>query len=145
MNKELLEQGVDVQDTPEKNNYQRYVELGGIINEKDYESALIRARNTTTIPDKITIGQAEGIAKKAGIELHSTEDVIDQRIILYGIMEDIRPEKVMDSDWRLFREALRILEDTDALNKLKAACHTNRTPGTYCPLCGQTKVSEDCP
>lgn len=109
--------------------YQQYRELGGIINENDYRSALLRAVNTTTL-DKTRIGQAENIARFAGIKLHNTEEVLDQRTILYGILRaDIRPEKVRHhhsqmSDQRLFAEALRMLEDVDALNKLIRA-HPN--------------------
>ncbi len=131
-------------NTEVEKSYHRYQELGGIISEKDYESALTKAKGTITSRES-TIMQAKNIAKFAGIELHSTEDAIDPRIIFYGILHDIKPKEVMDSDWRLFREALRMVEDTDALIKLKTACHTNRRPGTYCTLCGQTRENEDCP
>lgn len=103
--------------------YQRYRELGGIINESDYDSALLRARRTTTL-DKTLIAQAENIARFSGIELKNEEGVLDRRTILYGILRaDIRPEKVRHhhsqmSDQCLFAEALRMLEDVDALNKL---------------------------
>ena len=99
------------------------MESGGIINEKDYESALTRAKNTTTL-DKTLIKQAEGIAKFAGIELNNTEDVIDQRIILYGILRrDVRPEGVKRhhdemGDEHIFAEALRMFGDVDSLKKL---------------------------
>jgi len=133
-----------MQNFSEKYNYQRYLELGGIINEKDYTSALTRSKDSATFNESTT-KQAENIAKFAGIELHNTEDAIDEKIILYGILHDIKPKETLDSDWRLFREVLRMLEDTDSLSKLKIACHTNRRPGTYCPLCGQIEFSEDCP
>lgn len=103
--------------------YRRYQELGGIINEKDYDSALARAKNTITL-DVCLIKQSEVISEFSGIELCNTEDSLDQRTILYGILRaDIRPEKVRHhhsqmSDQCLFAEALRMLEDVDALNKL---------------------------
>ncbi len=113
--------------SPQK--YQRYLELGGIINENDYDSALLRAGNTTTL-DKTRTAQAENIARFAGIELCDTEDSLDPITVLYGILRaDIRPEKVRHhhsqmSDQRLFAEALRMLEDAEALNKLIRA-HPN--------------------
>lgn len=122
MNKELLEK-VGVQDTQEENNYQRYLELGGIINMKDYNSAISRDKSMTTL-DKTRILQAENIAKFAGIELHSTKDVIDPRIILYGILRnDVRPEGVeyhhsSMGDQQIFVEALRMWGDIESLNKM---------------------------
>ena len=116
-----------MQDAPKENNcYQRYQELGGIINEKDYESALARARNAIT-PDGRLIKQAELIAQTAEIELCNAKDAIDQRVILYGVLRtDTRPEKTpyhhsQMCDQRLFAEALRMLGDVDSLNKLIAA------------------------
>ena len=113
-----------MQDAEKENNcYERYQELGGIINEKDYESALARAKNTTTL-DITLIKQLEFIAHIAGIELHNTKDTIDQRTILYGILRtDTKPEGVkyhhsQMSDQRLFAEVLRMLGDVDSLNKL---------------------------
>ena len=150
MHKEHLEKGVDVQNPPEKYTYQHYLELGGIINENDYNSAMMRTQNTTRFNESI-IRQAENIAKVGGIELHNTGDTVDPKIILYGILRsDVRPEGVKHhhqqmSDQRLFAEVLRMLEDTDALAKLKDAYHTKRAIGTHCPLCGQTKFSESCP
>lgn len=112
-----------MQDPSEKNNYQQYLELGGIINEKDYEDALTRAQKTATL-DKARIRQAENIAKFAGIELHKTEGSIDQRIILYGILRsDVRPEGIEHhhsqmSDQRIFVETLRMLGDAESLDKM---------------------------
>ncbi len=107
----------------EKNCYERYRKLGGIINEKDYGSALARTRNTATL-DTTLIKQLEYIARIARIELHSTKNAIDQRIILYVVLRtDTAPKEVkyhhsQMSDQRLFAEALRILGDVDSLNKL---------------------------
>ena len=106
-----------------ENNYERYQKLGGIINEKDYESALNRAKNTTTL-DIVLIKELEFIARIAGIELHNTKDAIDQRTILYGILRaDAKPKGIkyhhsQMSDQRLFAEVLRILRDVDSLDKL---------------------------
>ena len=115
-----------MQNTPERSNYQQYLELGGIINEKDYDSALARAESTTTL-NKTLIRQAESIAKFVGIELHDRGDAIDRRTILYGILRsDIRPEKVkyhrdQMSDQRIFVEALRMLGDVKSLDKMVKA------------------------
>ncbi len=123
MNKELLEKGVEAHDTPEENNYQRYLELGGIINEKDYNNALTRSKNST-IPEKTLITNAENIAKFSGIELHNTKDAIDPRIILYGILRrDVQPKEVKHhhqqmSDQQIFVEALRMLGDIKSLDKI---------------------------
>ncbi len=112
-----------MQSATKENSYRRYRELGGIINEKDYKSALARAKNTVTL--KITlIKQSEHIAQIAGIELHNTKNALDPIIILYGILRtDTAPQEVeyhhsQMSDQRLFAEALRMLGDADALNKL---------------------------
>ena len=127
-----------MQDAPKKNNcYQRYKELGGIIKEKDYESALARAKNTTTL-NIVLIKQSEMIAEFAGIEFYNAKDAADQRVMLYGTLRnDTRPEKTpyhhsQMSDQRLFAEVLRMLGDTDALSKLINAYHK---VGTYCPIC----------
>ena len=107
-------------------SYQQYQELGGIINEEDYQSALARAKNTATL-DAILIKQSELIARVAGIELRNAKDSLDQRTVLYGILRtDAKPKEVkyhhsQMCDQRLFAEALRMLGDTDSLNKLISA------------------------
>ncbi len=113
-----------MQDSIKENNcYERYKKLGGIINEKDYVSALARAKNTATLKTTL-IKQAEFIARVAGIELRNSKDAIDQRTILYGILRtDTAPKEVkyhhsQMSDQRLFAEVLRMLGDVDSLNKL---------------------------
>ncbi|OGN09373.1 MAG: hypothetical protein A3C61_00715 [Candidatus Yanofskybacteria bacterium RIFCSPHIGHO2_02_FULL_39_10] len=97
MNKELLEEGVDMQDTRKENNYQRYLKLGGIINKDDYESALSRlemAEKNQEIPDKNRVTQAGNMAKFAGIELGG-QNGTDQRVRLYSILRsDVKLEKV---------------------------------------------------
>lgn len=128
----------DVDDVAE--SYKRYEEVGGIINKKDYAHALKRARDLTALnkalPDvsfKIIeqrAKQAEFMAKFAGIDPHNTNDALDPRVVLYGILRsDARPEGVEHhhsrmGDIRLFAEALRMLEDTASLAKLKEA-HPN--------------------
>jgi hypothetical protein len=103
-------------------NYQNYKGLGGIINEGDYQSALARAKNTTTLDDRL-VRQSELIARVAKIELNNTKDSLDQRTILYGVLRGDKPKGVkyhhcQMSDQRLFAEALRMLGDVDSLNKL---------------------------
>lgn len=103
-------------------SYRRYVELGGIINEKDCRSALSRAGKTTTLSVS-SMAQVEGMAKRAGIVLHNSEDSPDPRAILYGILRSDRvPEPKYHhsqmSDQRLFAEALRMLGDADSLKKV---------------------------
>ncbi len=111
-------------NTPKEDNpYGRYLESGGIINEKDYESALVRTKNATA-PTIMLIRQAERIAEFAGIKLYHAENSLDQRTILYGILRaDTGPEGLEHhhdqmSDQRLFAEALRMLGDADSLDKL---------------------------
>ncbi|MDP3954472.1 MAG: hypothetical protein Q8Q06_03605 [bacterium] len=122
MYKEYSEKGsaVAVEDAPEKNSYQRYLELGGIINKKDYASALERAKNITA-PDNTLIMQADSIAKFAGIKLSGP---LDKITILYGILrKDVQPKEAeyhhrQMSDQRIFVEALRMLGDTESLDKM---------------------------
>ncbi|HEY4474773.1 MAG TPA: hypothetical protein VJC06_02530 [Candidatus Paceibacterota bacterium] len=189
MHKEHLEKGGDVSSDTEI-GHQGYLKRGGIINEKDYHSALSRSSSTTEEIKKALkdlgpagaelrnhIKQAENISKFAGIELHSTEKSIDPRVLLYSTLRgDVKLEKYQDkasgkstsiyfngvqddnpklkekserhhsemTDARLFAEALRMLGDTNSLNKMKTAYHTNRPLGTCCPLCGQTQENEGC-
>jgi len=118
------ERSDDVQNVPEKNDsYQEYRDLGGIINKEDYQSVLLRAKNPAALGAAL-IEQSELIARGAGIELHNTKEAIDPRTLLYGILRtDSKPQEAkyhhsQMSDQRLFAEALRMLEDTDALRKL---------------------------
>jgi len=136
MNKELSK------NAQEANTYQRYVELGGIINENDYNSAFEKAQKKTVF-NAAGVKQAEEIARYAGIDLNGTEGSPDKMIALYEVLRSDVNSDI--SDIRLFREALRMLGEVDALNKLKAKYHTNRPAGTYCPICGQTRYNEDCP
>jgi len=108
----------------EKGHYARYQELGGIINKKDCESALVRSMETITVND-MAMGKVEDIAKFAGIELHNTKDAIDPRVKLYAVLRsDIKSKKEAEyhhsdmSDQRLFAEALRMLGDAESLERL---------------------------
>jgi len=112
-----------MQKTPEENNYQKYLALGGIINEADYNNALERIKSFHSLT-KTLILQAVNIAKYAGIELQNIEDGLDSRVMLYGILRiDIKPEGVeyyhsSMSDQKIFVEALRMLEDTESVDKM---------------------------
>ncbi|MDO8575060.1 MAG: hypothetical protein Q7R61_02180 [bacterium] len=139
MRTDFHEKGIDTRDAEQKKDpYEQYQELGGIINREDYENALARAHDAATTPEKMLIGQAELMAEFAGIELHNTKDAVDQRITLYEILRaDSKPEEIkyhhsQMSDQRLFAEVLRMLGDTDSLNKLIGAYHK---VGTHCPIC----------
>jgi hypothetical protein len=135
MSKELFEdKAVDMQDEKEtadilENSYQHYLELGGVINEKDYQSALDRMHNARVLDRKnpqisSSILQVMGIARHAEIKLNDLEDASDPRIVLYVILRnDIKPEDVeyhhsQMSDQRIFGEVLRTLGDADSLDKL---------------------------
>ena len=91
-----------------------------------------------TPPEKHAQLQVKMIAEYAGIELN--KDKADQRAVLYGILRDNSQSKETQSrysqmsDQRLFAEALRMLEDKDALNKLIEA---NHKIGTHCPICSK--------
>ncbi len=137
MSPELMEHEVqDPQDVESKetqdsleDNYMHYIELGGIINEKDFQNALARSKQTTSL-NKAAIAQSEVIAHRSGIELHNSNDSLDPRTVLYGVLRsDTAPTTAKEgkyhhsqmSDQRLFAEALRMLGDTDSLEKLIAA------------------------
>jgi hypothetical protein len=102
----------------EKFEYKKYCELGGIINEGDYSSALTRAKETVVVDEHLA-GQAKSIAEFAGISLGEN----DPRVILYGVLrKDTKPDGGGDhhssmSDQQLFVEALRMYGDEDALKK----------------------------
>lgn len=132
MRKESFEKTVDI---PE-NNYQRYLELGGNINKKDYQSVIDRINNAFTLdggdPEiRSRISQAEGMARYAGIKLNDSKDaldpsaiLLDSRVVLYVILRsDVMSKGVIChhsqmTDQRLFVEALRMLGDTDSLDKM---------------------------
>ena len=115
-------------------SYRRYLELGGIINETDYQSAIDRMHSMHTLEEgdpqvgnSIRQVQVRVIAEYAGIELSGSGDTPDKRIVLYVILRgDMRPNGVKHhhsqmSDQRIFGEVLRMLEDKDSLDKLVKA------------------------
>ena len=115
-------------------SYKRYLELGGIINETDYQSAIGRMpgiRRTIMFENggsiQSRVGQARGIAKYSEIELRGPEHIPDPRIVLYVILRgDTRPKGVkyhhdQMSDQRIFGEVLRMLGDKDSFDKLVKA------------------------
>ncbi|MCX6765757.1 MAG: hypothetical protein NT136_02250 [Candidatus Moranbacteria bacterium] len=112
-----------------ENSYQRYLELGGIINKKDYQSVLDGMNKTRTLDREnlqvsSSIQQALGIARYAEIKLNDSKDVLDPKIVLYiTLRNDAKPEDVeyhhsQMSDQHIFGEVLRILGDADSLDKL---------------------------
>lgn len=153
MDKKSFEhKAMDVQDiqgekTPDilENSYQRYLELGGKSKETDYQNIIDELNNKHALdrndPQVIdSIRQVVDMARYAEIKLSDSEDVLDPKIVLYVKLR--KNNQIVDQ--RLFVEVLRIIEDPDALKKLKDAYHTNRPSGTHCPLCGQTMFSENC-
>ncbi len=112
-----------------ENNYQRYLGLGGIINENDYQSALDRMNSVHTLDRKDpqvidSIRQVVDMARYAKIILSDLKDVLDPRVVLYVILRlDTKPEDVeyhhsQMSDQRIFGEVLRMLGDASSLDKL---------------------------
>ncbi|OGD24718.1 MAG: hypothetical protein A3A98_01435 [Candidatus Staskawiczbacteria bacterium RIFCSPLOWO2_01_FULL_40_39] len=148
MKTDFYKEGSDMCDGEhEKDSYEQYQELGGIINRDDYESALQRSAETGMVSD-IMVAQIENMAKFAGIELQNEKSADDPWVKLYAVLRsDSKPEEVkyhysQMSDQRLFAEVLRILRDTDALSKLIDAHHKI---GTYCPICLKVVTSgEEC-
>lgn len=120
----------------EKTSYQKYQEAGGIINERDYNSA--------KEPSKQAELQAKEMAKYAGLDL----DDNDKSIVLYGALRTDANLKKAEyhhsqmSDQSLFMEALRMSGDTDSANKLIEAYHKE---GVHCPICLKVpKPGEGC-
>ena len=122
---ELKETG---KETPE-NNYERYnKELGGIINEQDYQGALDRMDGAKELKeDNPRIIQALNIARIAEIDLiglNNAEKARDPKVLLYATLrgdvgpKDNRNHHSQMSDQRLFGEALKMLGDTVSLKKL---------------------------
>ena len=121
MNKESFEKTTEILE----NNYQRYLELGGIINEKDYDRALTRLKEAEIeqdIPDKGQIEQVEEMLVFAGIELRFRD--IYRTVKLYSILrDDVRSEGVkyhhdQMCDQQIFVEALRMLGDIESRDKM---------------------------
>lgn len=114
-----------------EDSYRRYLELGGIINEKDHQSTIDRMNSRTleTMDMRVrnSIRQARKIAEYSGIELTDSGDTLDPKIILYVILRlDTKPKEVeyhheQMSDQRIFAEVLRMLGDEISLDKLVKA------------------------
>lgn len=114
-----------------KTSYDRYRELGGIINEVDYQKALARAGQTTSLR-KTLVAQAKLIARVAGVPLDDDFQGCPGKItILYGVLrtdsnsnpgEQYHHSQMCDQ--RLFAEALRMLDFPDLLAKVIKA-HPN--------------------
>ncbi len=110
-----------------KNSYEQYRKAGGIINEKDYVSALLRAKGIKMI-DKSQVAQAELMARVAGIELEDSTAELDPRVALYAVLRgntnllNSTPEEqyLRDRDQLLFAEVLRMLGDIESLKKFTA-------------------------
>jgi hypothetical protein len=100
--------------------------MGGIINEKDYNSILARAYNKPETK-LILISQAKTIARVAGIPLLNEKTSLDPRITLYGIMRsdkmpnDVQFHHCQMCDQRLFAEALRMIGDETSLEILASS------------------------
>lgn len=123
MTDNIFEMGSAVKEESENDKlYQAYLNLGGIINKEDWESAQTRAENKID-RDENRISQAEAVARIAGIELQNNEDELDKRIVLYELLRsDVQPEKVkyhhqQMTNERIFAEVLKMVGDTDSLNK----------------------------
>lgn len=129
MRKEFLEK--ETADILE-NNYQRYLELGGIINENDCQSALDRMNSAHALDRKDpqvidSIRQVVDMARYVKIKLNDSEDVLDPMVVLYVILRlDTKPKDVkyhhsQMSDQRIFGEVLRMVGDADSFDKLVKA------------------------
>ncbi len=117
-----LDSSEESSENAERNGYEQYREVGGIINEQDYKSALERAKDTNTI-DRALIAEAELMAETSGIALENSKDALDPRVALYGTLriDTNHGEQYHHSqmnDQRLFAEVLRMLGDTESLDKL---------------------------
>ncbi len=120
----MLTMDMEQNKSAEQISYEEYKKIGGILNRKDYERALFRAKELKTV-NKAHIAQVENTARFAGIELKYPEGGYDPRIALYAVLRaDENPEPKSEdhhselSDQRLFAEVLRMLGDTESLRKL---------------------------
>jgi hypothetical protein len=111
----------------EVNSFEKYQSAGGIINKKDYESALAQAKKIKGV-DASRLAQVRIMAGASGIVLEDTGTEIDPRVALYSVLRaDINTDTKVGhqhnylSDQRLFREVLLMLGDTESLGKLISA------------------------
>jgi len=103
-------------------NYQKYLSIGGVINEADYMSALARAKEFAIAEYKTLVSQAKGMAQTSGIDL-GAEASKDPRVALYSVLRNdtnTSGEKHHHSqmdDQRLFVEVLRMLGEEESVAK----------------------------
>ena len=92
MSEEFLETDREmVSGHTETSSYQEYLDLGGIINENDYKSALSRIKGIEAI-SKTQISQVNGMLDFAGIELDG-DGAANLLVGLYSILRsDVRPK-----------------------------------------------------
>lgn len=118
------------EEIPRQSSYERYLELGGLINEGDYLKAMCRMEQTTTL-EKCLIYQAEYIARTTGIRLQNVKGELDPTTILYGVLRtDQNPDAKYHygqmCDQQLFAEALRMLDQPESLARLIQAYPNTR-------------------
>lgn len=112
-----------------ENNYPLYQELGGVINEEDYQRILEQARKPKALDERnpqirSIIQQGTNIANYANIPLYNSENNFDLRIVLYVLLHtDFQPEGKskhhgLVGDQRIFGEAVKMVGDADTLDKL---------------------------
>lgn len=125
MNYESVENHASPEST-----YRSYVELGGIINEKDYHAVMtswsLGFLDKKSLSVQNSVKQVEGMVRYSGIFLGDSEDALDQRVALYtilrcGVLSGKNDQHIVMCDQRLFFEVLRILGDSDSLKKLVLA------------------------
>jgi len=117
--------------SPEGNSYEKYQSAGGIINKTDYANALAQAKDKKSI-DSNSLAQVQVMARRAGIVLQDRGTEIDPRVALYAVLQadtnflNSTPKEryLRDRDQFLFMEVLRMLGDTESLERfLKAHPH----------------------
>ena len=105
--------GIDDEETPEtaESSFLRYQAAGGkSIDDKKYKIIFEKFKQPSA-PDEYAVKHAEAMAARAGIELQSSKDSHDPRVVLFGIL---RAETGL-TDQRAFAEALRMSGDTELL------------------------------
>lgn len=107
-------------------SYDQYHKLGGIINQDSYQSAMDRADQQATSPEKTLVGQAKNIVMVS--EIYLTKDEFSEVIALYAILRtDLDPEEQYHhgqmSDEQLMAEVPRMLNYPDQLRKIIKTYH----------------------
>ncbi|MBI2023703.1 hypothetical protein HYT01_04050 [Candidatus Giovannonibacteria bacterium] len=116
------------EEKKEANTYERYREMGGIINEKEHQNVLNSSKKIPPFAkrsqkEKERILQVTEIANRSGIELNNPEGGLDPRVEQYLALRDFdipggTNHHGQMPDQQLFAEALRISGDEDSLKKL---------------------------